>query len=267
MSPAAPPSREAPVAVLLGIGSVANFFDALGVGSFATTTAALKLGRFTEDELIPGTLNVGHALPTMVQAVLFLVALGGLVDLPTLMTMVLAAAVGAWYGAGIVSQWPRRTIQRAMAIALLVTAGFMSLRMLASLSLNEGTIGLSGLALAVAGGASLLIGSLTSLGIGNYAPTMAVTYLLGMNQRAVFPVMATAAAVLLPAAAIRFARSGRFDRRAAKAFAIGGIPGVLVAVYVVKELPLDTVRWIVVGVLLYTATALWLSARREPTRG
>ncbi len=263
MSEVPRPARQAPFPVLLGIGAFANFFDTLGIGSFATTTAALRLGHFTEDEMIPGTLNVGHSLPTILEATLFLIALGGLVDIPTITSMVIAGAIGAWYGAGIVAHWPRRTIQRAMAIALIVTASFMALRMLMSLSLSEGTIGLSGMALAIGVVASLVIGSLTSLGIGNYAPTMAVTYLLGMNQRAVFPIMATAAAVLLPAAAYRFWHSGRFDRRAAKGFAIGGIPGVLVAVYIVKELPLDTVRWVVVAVLLYTSVTLWLSARRE----
>jgi len=252
---------HAPMPVLFGIGTVANFFDALGVGSFATTTAALRLGRFTADENIPGTLNVGHATPTLLQAVLFTIALGGLIDIPTIASMVMAGGIGAWYGAGVVAHWPRRTIQRAMAIALLVTAGFMALRMLSSLSLNEGTIGLTGMALGAGVVASVLIGSLTGLGIGNYAPTMAVTYLLGMNQRAVFPIMAVSAAVILPAAAVRFYRSGRFDRRAALAFAIGGVPGVLVAVYVVKELPLDAVRWLVVGVLLYTSVTLWLSSR------
>jgi uncharacterized membrane protein YfcA len=255
------PARRAPMPVLLGIGALANFFDTLGVGSFATTTAALRLGRLIEDENIPGTLNVGHATPTLLEAVIFIIALGGLIDVTTIVSMVLAGGIGAWFGAGIVVHWPRRTIQRAMAIALVVTAGFMTLRMLASLSLSEGTIGLTGMALAVGIAASLGIGSLTSLGIGNYAPTMAVTYLLGMNQKAVFPIMATSAALILPTAAIRFYRSGRFDRRAAAGFAIGGIPGVLIAVYVVKALPLDLVRWIVVAVLLYTSATLWLSSR------
>ncbi len=253
------------MAVLLAIGSLANFFDTLGIGSFATTTAALRLGRFVDDENIPGTLNVGHAIPTILEAVIFIIALGGLIDIPTITSMVIAGGIGAWFGAGIVSRWPRRTIQRAMAIALVVTASFMTLRMLASLSLSEGTIGLSGMALGIGVVASLVIGSLTGLGIGNYAPTMAVTYLLGMNQKAVFPIMATAAAIILPTAAIRFYRSGRFDRRAAMAFAIGGVPGVLVAVYIVKELPLDVVRWVVVGVLLYTSVTLWLSSRETGT--
>jgi uncharacterized membrane protein YfcA len=175
--------------------------------------------------------------------------------------MVLAGGIGAWFGTGIVVHWPRRQIQRAMAIALVVTAAFMALRMLKNLSLDEGTIGLSGPALAIAIAASLVIGSLTSLGIGNYAPTMAVTYLLGMNQKSVFPIMAASASLILPAAALRFYRAGRFDRRTALGLALGGIPGVLVAAFVVKELPLGTVKWIVVGVLLYTSATLWMSSR------
>jgi len=148
-----------------------------------------------------------------------------------------------------------------MAVALVVTAGFMALRLLASLNLESGTIGFTGAALAIAILASALIGSLTSLGIGNYAPTMAVTFMLGMNAKAVFPIMAASASLILPAAAIRFYRSGRFDKRAAIGLAIGGIPGVFIAAFVVRELPLTTVKWIVVGVLLYTAVSLWMASR------
>src|SRR5665213_1905077 len=104
-------------------------------------------------------------------------------------------------------------MQRPMAIALLITAGFMAVRMLASLSLDAGTIGFSGVTLVIAVLGSVVIGSLTSLGIGNYAPTMAMTYMLGMNTKAVFPIMAASASLILPAVSIRFYRSGRFDRR------------------------------------------------------
>ena len=260
MTPPAHTSGMRSWPALVGLGAGTNFFDALGVGSFATTTAWLRGFRVVDDQELPGTLNVGHSIPTVVQCILYLIALGGMVDKLTLVSMVLAGGLGAWYGTGIVVHWSRPKIQRAMAIALLVTAGFIALRMLMSLSLDEGSTGFTGVALAIAVIASLIIGSLTSLGIGNYAPTMAVTYLLGLNQRAVFPIMAASAALILPVAAIRFYRSGRFDRRVATGLAIGGIPGVLVAVYVVKELPLDAVRWIVVAVLVYTAATLYRSS-------
>ncbi len=262
MTAPASPVRQAPFAALLGIGAGANFFDTLGVGSFATTTAVLRLFHLVDDENLPGTLNVGHATPSALEAVLFIIALGGLIDVPTIVSMVLAAGFGAWFGAGVVARWPRRTIQRAMAIALIVTATFMTVRLLTSLSLSEGSTGFTGGALAIAVAASLVIGSLTSLGIGNYAPTMAVTYMLGMNERAVFPIMAASAALILPAAAVRFYKSGRFDRRTALGLAVGGIPGVLVAVYIVKTLPLQVVKWIVVAVLIYTSTTLYRDSRK-----
>ena len=248
---------------LLLLGTFTDFFDTLGIGSFATTTAVLRLGHLIDDADLPGTLNVGHAIPTISEAVIFIILLGGLIDVPTIVSMVVAAGIGAWFGAGIVARWPRRTIQRGMAIALVITAAFMAIRMLLNLSHTEGTIGLSGAALATAVAASLVIGALISLGIGNYAPTMAMTYLLGMNQKAVFPIMAASASLMLPVAAYRFFRAGRFDRRAALGLAIGGVPGVFVAAFLVKELPLTVVKWIVVGVLLYTAATLWLASRRS----
>ena len=254
-------TNKTSMAALFGLGTVTNFFDTLGIGSFATTTAVLRLFGTVADENIPGTLNVGHAIPTICEAIIFIVLLGGLIDVPTIVCMVIAGGLGAWYGTGFVVHWPRRQIQRAMAIALVVTAAFMAVRMLKNLSLSEGTIGLGGAALAIALLASMFIGSLTSLGIGNYAPTMAVTYMLGMNQKSVFPIMAASASLILPAAALRFYRAGRFDKRTAIGLAIGGIPGVLVAAFVVKELPLSAVKWIVVGVLLYTAVTLWMSSR------
>lgn len=255
--------RRFPFPGLLGLGFLTDFLDTLGVGSFATTTAALRLGRMVDDGDIPGTLNVGHALPTMLEAALFLSIIK--VDWLTMGLMVVTAGLGAYFGAGRVSRWPRRTIQRGMAIALLVTAAFITLRQVQVFPSGGEAIGLRGVALATAVVASGIIGALISLGIGNYAPTMAVTYLLGMSPRAVFPIMATSASLMLPVAAWRFYRSGRFDRRTALGLAIGGIPGVLVAAFIVKELDVRLLLWVVVAVLLYTAATLWRASRAEET--
>ena len=58
------------------------------------------------DRLIPGTLNVGHTLPTITQAFIYTAAIE--VDPMTLILMILAAVAGAWLGAGIVASWPKR---------------------------------------------------------------------------------------------------------------------------------------------------------------
>lgn len=253
--------RPAPWAGLLALGLGANFFDTLGIGSFATTTTVLKLGNMVEDENIPGTLNIGHAIPTILEAGLFLSVIQ--VELVTLISMILAGGLGAWFGTGLVVSWPRRTVQRAMAIALLITATFITLRQTGVFPKGADAIGLTGIALVAAVLANALIGSLTSLGIGNYAPCMAVIYSLGMSPKVAFPIMAGSAALILPTAALRFYKSGRFDRRTAIGLAIGGIPGVLIATYIVKELPIKYLLWVVVGVLLYTAAMLWSSSKAE----
>ena len=72
------------------------------------------------DERIPGTLNVGHALPTVAQAFIFIAAVS--VDPITLVAMIGAAVLGAWLGSGVVARLPRRAIQLGMGVALLVAA-------------------------------------------------------------------------------------------------------------------------------------------------
>src|SRR5499427_4054184 len=99
-------------ALELGTGFVTNFFDTLGIGSFAPTTAIFKFFKFVPDRLIPGTLNVGHTLPTIVQAFIYTTAIQ--VDPKTLIFMIGAAVLGAWLGAGIVASWPKRNIQIGM---------------------------------------------------------------------------------------------------------------------------------------------------------
>ena len=261
----APPGRRTRWPLLLGLGFGIDFLDTLGIGSFATTTTALKLGKLVKDEDIPGTLNTGHALPTLLEAVLYITVIR--VELVTLVSMLAGGAIGAWFGAGIVSRLPRRKIQLGMAVALLVTAVFITLRQLQFFPPGGEALALSGVALLLGVSANLVLGALATLGIGNYAPSMAVVSLLGMNPTAAFPIMMGSAALILPAAAVRFVRSGRYDKPTAIAMTLGGIPGVLVAAFIVKSLSLDAVRWLVVGVLLYTSVLMWLSARNEARAG
>ena len=91
-----------PKPIETAIGFVTNFFDTLGIGSFAPTTSMFKFWRLVPDEKIPGTLNVGHTMPTIVEAVIFITIIS-VVPL-TLILLIVAAVVGAWLGAGIVSR-------------------------------------------------------------------------------------------------------------------------------------------------------------------
>ena len=239
----------------LAVGFVTNFFDTLGIGSFATTTAAFKARRLMPDELIPGTLNVGHAAPTVVQAVIFITAIK--VDVLTLVLLIGASVLGAWIGAGIVSALQRYAVQRGMAVALFVAAAFTVLRMTGIFPGGGDALALAGALLIVGVLGNFLLGALMTLGIGLYAPCMAMVSLLGMSPRTAFPIMMGSCAFLMPVASLRFLKTGRYDRRAALGLAIAGIPAVLLAAFVVKSLPLDAVRVLVVVVITYTASRLW----------
>ena len=115
--------------------------------------------------------------------------------------------------------------------------------------------------------ASTILGALMTLGIGLYAPCMILVSLLGMNVKAAFPIMMGSCAFLMPISSARFTRTGSFDLRAALGLLIGGIPAVLLAAFVVKSLPLDAMKWVVVVVVIYTAWTLLQSARREAASG
>lgn len=244
---------------LTGLG--ANFLDTLGIGSFATTTAVFKLRGRVADERIPGTLNVGHALPTMTQALIFIAVVS--VEFTTLISMIAAAVAGAWIGVGVVARLPRRAIQIGMGIALLISAALFLATNMDWLPGGGDALGLHGGVLAFAVVASFVLGALMMLGIGLYAPCLILVSLLGMNPLAAFPIMMGACAFLMPVGGAAFVRIGRYDLRAALGLALGGIPGVLVAAFIVKSLPIEWLRWLVLVVVLIAAAQMLLSARRS----
>ena len=257
-------SRIRPSLLEIAIGFGANFLDTLGIGSFATTSSAFKLAGLVRDEDIPGTLNVGHTAPTIVEAFIFVAVVQ--VDIVTLVLMLAASALGAWLGAGVVSSWPRRKIQIGMGGTLLAAAALMTLSEFKWLPGGGDALGVTGVRLLIAVAGNAVLGALMTLGIGLYAPCMVLIALLGMNLRAAFPIMMGSCAFLMPVGSARFIRTRRYNLKAALGLAIGGIPGVLLAAFLVKSLPLDAVRVLVIGVVAYTAAMLLRSARIESRR-
>lgn len=251
--------RGAPATIDTIIGFVTNFFDTLGIGSFATTTAAFRLLRRVPDELIPGTMLVGHAVPVIAQAIIFITVVE--VNAAQLAILIACCVAGGWIGAGVVASLPRRAVQIAMAVALIAAATLMVTGMMGLIPTGGAATTFPPTAFAIAVIASLVFGALLTIGIGNYAPSLIIFSLLGMDPRAAFPIMMGSGAFVATIAGVRFVARGRFDRRAALGLAIGGVPGVLIAALVVQSLPLDALRWLVVAVVIYSAISLLRSAR------
>lgn len=242
----------------LAIGFVTNFFDTLGIGSFAPTTSLFKFFRLVPDERIPGTLNVGHTPPTIVEALIYTTVIG--VDPLTMVSLIVASVLGGWLGAGLVARWPRRFVQIGMGGALAVAAVIFVMTNLKMIPGGGTALGLSGTTLALAVFINFCLGALMTIGIGLYAPCLIMVALLGMNPRAAFPIMMGSCAFLMPAASVRFIKFDAYAVRAALGLALGGIPGVLIAAYIVKSVPLEYVRWLVVLVVLYAAFSMLRSA-------
>ncbi len=253
------PSRPGPVHV--AIGFVTNFFDTLGIGSFAPTTSAYKLLRLVRDEQIPGTLNVGHTPAAVTQALIFIVAVT--VEPTTLVPMIAASVIGAWLGAGKVARLPPRAIQVGMGFALLIAAALFTAYNLQLMPGGGDAFGLQGGKLYLAVGVNFVLAALMTLGIGLYAPCLIMVSLLGMSPLAAFPIMMGSCAFLMPTAGMRFIAMGRFDPRAAMGLALGGIPAVLLAAFVVRKLPLEWLRWLVVVVVLIAAISMLRSAVKK----
>jgi uncharacterized membrane protein YfcA len=258
---ATPTAATARAPALTATGFVTNFFDTLGIGSFATTTSAFRYWGLVRDEEIPGTLNVGHTLPTIVQAFIYTRLVP--VDSTTLIMMIGAAVLGAWLGAGVVASWPRRRIQIGMGTTLIGFALLMVSSQLGLAPVGGTALGLAGPRLAFAVTGNFVLGALMTLGIGLYAPCMILISLLGMNPTTAFPVMMGSCAFLMPIASARFIRAKCFDWRASIGLLVGGIPAVLIAAFIVKSLSLTKVKWLVVVVVLYTAANLLRTAYRE----
>jgi uncharacterized membrane protein YfcA len=245
----------------LAIGAVTNFFDTLGIGSFATTTTMYRLWRLVKDENIPGTLNVGHALPTVAQALIYITIVE--VDFRTLILLILSAVGGSWIGAAIVAGLPRAAIQRGMGVALMVAAVLMVMTALDRFPGGGTALELTAGKIVAASAINFALGALMTLGIGAYAPIMIMVSLLGMNPTAAFPIMMGSCAFLMPIAGYQFIRKARYDLAASVGLTIGGIPAVLAAALIVRSLPLYWVRWLVVVVVIYAAVSLLRSAQHE----
>lgn len=252
--------RVRPNGEALALGAVVNFFDTLGIGSFAPTAAWFKFRHMVPDRLIPPTMVVGLTPPVVVESIIFLILLGVFVDPVLLLSCAIATMLGGLVGAPLVARARVWIVQLMVAVGLVLAAGAYAMT---NLHVFPGGGTATGLPLAqtmVAVAASFGFGILANFGIGNYAPTLVILSLMGMDPRLCFPIMAAGGSLMGAGASVRHFKIGEVDLRIVLGLAVGGIPAVIVAAFIVKEMPLELLRWLVLVVVLYAATVMFRAA-------
>ena len=232
------------------ISAAANFFDTLGIGSFGIAAAAWKFSGSVSDDLIPGTLNVAFAVPTVVEAAIYIHRIE--MDIPTLVLMIASSVIGASVGAQIISRLNITKLRLTMGIALLIIMAvtLCKVNAVGPFGILGNARGLNGEKLIAAIIGNFLLGALMPAGIGLYAPCMALTLLLGMSADAAFPVMMGSCAFLMPSAGITFIREGKYHRGSAIPMALAGVLGVLAAGRITLSLPITLLTYLVCVVML-----------------
>ena len=237
---------DKPIWGLAVASGIPLFFDALGIGSYAPQTTIYKFTHWIPDRLIPGSLSVMCSIPCAISCILYISSVE--VDPITLFTTIIAA---------------EKAIQIGMGIALIVVAIVMIVRQLGLMPPGGEAIGLTGWRLIVAIIGCFIIGAVMMIGIGNYGPMMALTYSLGMAPICAFPIMMASGAYLMTAGGFSFVKAGAYDRKACLVGIIAGAIGIVIAVTLVKSLPLTVLTWIVIVAILYASIVMLRSGLKK----
>lgn len=247
------------------VGIICNLLDTLGCGSYAPSTFMYKLFGTIDDIDIPGTLNIGDTFPVIFEAFIFTTSVD--CDPIFLVAMCVAAAVGSFGFATVVTKWPRNKIRWALGLVMPCLALVLVCK---NLGVGPfGTVGtLNGFAVTqwqfwVCVLFNVLWGALMDIGFGLYAPCMATCLMLGINATTCFPVFMSSCALLMPACSIEFLKTHRYDVPHTIGNAIGGLIGVFIAWKIVTSLPMFWLINVIAFVLLFTSYQLISSAIRD----
>ena len=243
-------------------GAVVFFLSTFGISDFALSTVVYRARKLLDDKKLPGTLNTQCAIPVAIMALAYISAIS--VEPKTLVLLIAAQMIGAYFGPRFVVRMPVQRIRMFMGIGLVLAAFFVVAGKFNLIPSGGEAIGLTGAKLALGIVLMVVYGALNNVGIGSYAPTMATVYALGLNPAIAFPVMMGACTFSVPVGASEFVRLGQYGRKITLFSSIFGIAGVLAAVFIVKSLNLSMLQWVVAAVVLYSGASLLKSAFTTP---
>jgi uncharacterized membrane protein YfcA len=236
------------------LGVASQFLGTFGISDFAFNAVAFRLTKTVEDKKIPGTLNAACVIPVALMALAYITVI--LIEVLTLVVLIIAQTTGSYLTPRIVVKLPVHRVRVGIAVGLLCAAAFILAGKLKLIPSGGNLTGLAGFRLTVAAAAVFIYGALNNIGIGSYAPTMATVYALGIDPRVAFPIMMGGCTFSCAVGAMEFIRLGGYNRKPTLWISVTGLAGVAAAVYLVKRLDVDAIKWVVFVVVLYAALDL-----------
>jgi len=252
--------RARPTSEAMILGAIVNFFDTFGISSFAQTTAWMKFRKMVPDRLIPPTMIAGLTPPAMAESIVFLWLLGVRVDPVLLFGAAMATFIGGVVGAPLVVRSRAWIVQMTVAIGLAVAGTANVLGILGQLPVGGTASGLPMGLTIIAIIVSFGLGLLANFGVGNYAPSLVMFSLMGMDPHYCFPIMASGASLMGAGSSMRFIKVPEIDLRIVVGLTLGGIPAVLVAALIVKQMDVAILRYLITVVVFYTAIVMGRAA-------
>jgi len=241
--------------LLLAISSpIIFFFSSFGISDFAISTILYRMKKLVSDKKLPGTLNTQCVIPVAVMALAFISVIK--VDTVTLVVCIIAQIIGAYIGPRFVVKLSANTIRKFISVGLIIATLFILASKFNLIPSGGTAVGLSGTKLMIAAMCLFLFGALNNIGIGSYPLTMVTIYALGMNPAIAFPIMMGACAFSVPIGSMEFIKYGQYSRKITLFTSTFGALGVLVGVYLVKELNVSMLQWVIAAILFYNGTSM-----------
>ena len=95
-----------------------------------------------------------------------------------------------------------------------------------------------------------------TMGLGNYAPELIFFSLMGLSPTVAMPVMMLDAAMIMTASSNQFIKANRVSWEGVAGIVLGGIIGVLLAVFFLTNLDINSLKLLVVLIVIFTGGML-----------
>ncbi len=237
--------------ILMTLSSFTLYFlSTFGISDFALSTAFYRGMKWVEDKKLPGTLNTQCVIPVAVMALAYINSIK--VDVLTLVLCIVSQTLGSYILPRFVVKFPISTIRKIMGFSLFIATGFILAGKMNLFPLGGEATSLRGVILWVTVALFAVFGAMNTIGIGSYPFTMLTILAVGLDPKIAFPIMMGACTFSVPVGSMEYVRLGQYARKITLFSSVVGILGVLLAVFVVKNLNTSTLQWLVAVVLVYS---------------